>query len=207
MATAYVKADERRRQLVTAARRVLVRTGVAGSTLRAVAAEAGVALGTMHYVFPSKEQLLRAVLEEVVEEISTVVREASETTADLEKAILAAARTVWSRLVEAEPEVQLMQYELSLWALRTAGMADLAQWQYERYLDLIDRHWQQVAARAGVTLSVPTSQLARLQLAALDGLLLQHLASRDLKRTLADVEALIRQLVRYADPHPVTREP
>ncbi len=206
LASVYVKADERRRRLVVAARRVLARSGVAGSTLRAVATEAEVALGTVHYAFPSKEQLLRAVLEDVVEEISTVVREASDTATDLQDGVLGAARTVWSRVVEAAPEEQLMQYELSMWALRTAGMADLAQWQYERYVDLIDEHWQRVAAHTGVTLSVPTRRLARLQLAALDGLLLQHLASRDLERTLADVEALVDQLVRYADPRPVATE-
>ncbi|MFF3493261.1 TetR/AcrR family transcriptional regulator [Streptomyces sp. NPDC002795] len=207
MTTVYVKAEERRRQLVAAARLVLARSGVAGSTLRAVATEAGVALGTVHYAFPSKEQLLRAVLEDVVEEISTVVREASDTADHLQGAVLGAARTVWSRVAEAEPEEQLMQYELSLWALRTEGMAELAQWQYERYLDLLDEHWRRAAARTGVTLSVPARQLARLQLAALDGLLLQHLTSRDLDRTLADVEALLLQLVRYADPRPAATGP
>ncbi|MCM2393525.1 TetR/AcrR family transcriptional regulator [Streptomyces albipurpureus] len=206
MATVYVKADTRRRQLVTAARRVLARQGLAGGTLRAVAAEAGVALGTVHYAFPSKEQLLRAVLEDVVEDISTVLREASQASTDLESGILSAARTVWSTVIRSEPDEHLMQYELSIWALRTAGMAELARWQYDRYLDLITTHWQRVAARVGVTLSVPAEQLARLQLAGTDGLLLQYLVSHDARRSTADQETLIRQLVRYADPQPVARE-
>jgi AcrR family transcriptional regulator len=56
---AYVEAALRRRQMVAAARSVLARDGVARATLRAVAAEAGVPLGTMQYAFRSKEQLLR----------------------------------------------------------------------------------------------------------------------------------------------------
>ncbi|MGW4028806.1 TetR/AcrR family transcriptional regulator [Streptomyces sp. NPDC004838] len=206
MATVYVKADTRRRQLVTAARRVVARQGLAASTLRAVAAEAGVALGTVHYAFPSKEQLLHAVLEDVVEDISTVLREASETSTDLESGILSGARTIWSAVFKGEPDEHLMQYELSIWALRTAGMADMARWQYDRYLDLITMHWQQVAARVGVTLAVPAEQLARLQLAGTDGLLLQYLVSRDARRSLADQETLVRQLVRYADPQPIAPE-
>ncbi|MEU5979677.1 TetR/AcrR family transcriptional regulator [Streptomyces sp. NPDC047315] len=202
MATTYVKADERRRLLVAAARRVLGRQGVAGATLRAVAAEAGVALGTVHYAFPSKEELLKAVLQDVVEDASGIMREASETVEGLEPAMLEAARSVWSRLVDADPREQLMQYELSIWALRTAGMADLARWQYDRYIDLITGHWQQVAARAGVTLSVPAEELARLQLAGADGLLLQYLASRDAEQTLKDLQTLIRLLVGYAAPVP-----
>lgn len=52
---AYVKAAERHEQIVAAAIRVLSKVGVPGTTLRAVAAEAGIPLGTLHYVFPSRE--------------------------------------------------------------------------------------------------------------------------------------------------------
>ena len=71
----YVKASERRRQLVSAARVVLVRDGVASTTLRSVAAEAGVPLGTLHYAFASKELLLTAVFEDVRDEVSAVLND------------------------------------------------------------------------------------------------------------------------------------
>ncbi|MFE2736694.1 hypothetical protein [Streptomyces sp. NPDC059349] len=44
--------------------------------------------------------------------------------------------------------------------------------------------------------------LARLQLAGANDLLLQCLATRDLDRTVVDLDARIRHLVRYADPQP-----
>jgi AcrR family transcriptional regulator len=119
MATPYVKADVRRGQLVAAAGRVLEREGMAGATLRAVAAEAGVPLGTVHYIFSTKEQLLRAVLEDVVEEISDAARASAGTATDLDSAMRRTALEVWSQLVEAHAEQQLMQYELTMWALRT----------------------------------------------------------------------------------------
>jgi AcrR family transcriptional regulator len=163
---------------------------VADSTLRAVAAEAGVALGTVHYAFPSKEQLLRAVLEDVVEEIAAAIREAAGEAPDMESAMLASTRTLWTTLVEPQPKQQLMQYELSLWALRANGMAELARWQYERYLELLAANWAEVAARAGIDCAVPVDQLARLQLAGADGLLLQYLVTRDSERAVADLEGL-----------------
>ena len=69
----YIEASVRREQLVAAARRALTREGVARTSLRVVAAEAGVPLGTLQYVFPSKEQLLRAVIEDLVDEVAAVL--------------------------------------------------------------------------------------------------------------------------------------
>jgi len=204
MAGPYVKADVRRAQLVAAAREVLQREGMAGATLRAVAAEAGVPLGTVHYIFPSKEQLLRAVLEDVVEEISDAAGTAAGTETDFASAMRRTALEVWSDLVEAQPEKQLMQYELTMWALRTKGMADVARWQYELYLDVLATLWTKAAERGGVTLAVPADQLARLLLAGVDGLILQYLTIGDAERANADLEALVRELVRYAAPASAT---
>jgi AcrR family transcriptional regulator len=200
MAGPYVKADVRRGQLVAAARNVLERQGIAGATLRAVAAEAGVPLGTVHYIFRSKEQLLRAVLEDVIGEISDAARATAGTATDLGSAMRTTALEVWSELVEGHVEQQLMQYELTMWALRTPGMAEVARWQYERYVDVLTTIWTDAAARAGVTLAVPAEQLARLWLAGVDGLILQYLTLGDSERAKADLDALVRRLVRYAMP-------
>jgi AcrR family transcriptional regulator len=197
-------ANSARQQLVAAARRVLGRDGVASGTLRAVAAEAGVPLGTVHYIFPSKEQLLRAVLEDVVDEVSRHLRNAASGTRDVEEATLTGARAAWSALVEAHPLQQLMQFELTIWALRTDGMTELARWQYQRYLEVLTDTWTRLADHAGVVYRVPAAEVARLQLAATDGLILQYLTDRDTERALADLDKLTRHLVRYAEPTPTT---
>jgi hypothetical protein len=79
-------------------------------------------------------------------------------------------------------------------------MAAVATWQYELYLDVLTTLWTQAAARAGVTLAIPAEQLARLFLAGVDGLILQYLTLGDPVRAKADLEALVQQMVRYADP-------
>ena len=76
----YVESAVRGRQIIAAARDVLVRDGVARTTMRAVADEAQIPLGTLQHVFPTKQKLLRAVIEDVVEEIAEVLR----TSADLD---------------------------------------------------------------------------------------------------------------------------
>ena len=105
-------------QLVVAARAVLCRDGVAGTTLRAVAAEAGVPLGTLHYVFPSKERLITAVVEDIRDEVSAVFQSA-EVDAGLEHAIRHGVENYWQQLVVGQPELALMRHEVFVYALRT----------------------------------------------------------------------------------------
>ena len=56
---------ERRAQLVRAALTVASRDGIEAATVRAIAAEAGVSLGVVHYCFEDKNELLREVGEAV----------------------------------------------------------------------------------------------------------------------------------------------
>jgi AcrR family transcriptional regulator len=193
-----MKAPERRRQLVGAARAVLGRNGVAGTTLRQVASEAQVPLGTVSYIFATKEQLLQAVLEDVIEEIGTAVHGSAGSETDLGDVFRTSVLHVWSVLVEGRRGQQIMQYELTLWALRTPGMESLARRQYEMYLAVLAGSWANAADRLGVHLATPADQLARLFLAGLDGLILQRLALRRPEDSRHDVEALVTQMVRAA---------
>lgn len=59
-----LKGDERRRQLIRAATQVFSRHGFGGTTMRELAAEAGVSEAMFYHHFPSKEMLYEAILEE-----------------------------------------------------------------------------------------------------------------------------------------------
>jgi AcrR family transcriptional regulator len=195
---AYVESSVRRGQLVAAARRAHARDGVAKTSLRAVAAEAGVPLGTMQYVFPSKEQLLRAVIEDVVQEIAEVLGQSPQLDGGLEHAIREGLTTFWSQLVSGHTGLQLMQYELTTYALRASGQEGLARWQYERYSRVVAEWCQQAAERAGETCAAPFAQLARVLVAGVDGLILQHVSDPDESRSRGDLEAMIEMLVSLA---------
>ncbi len=187
----YIEAAARRPQLVAAARTALAREGVARTSLRAVAAEAGVPLGTLQHVFPNKGLLLRAVIEDVVDEIAEVLKSSAQGDHGLEHAIRTALTTFWRALVESDWGLQVMQYELTVYSLRTEGQGELAQWQYERYADVVAEWCKSAAHQAGETCPVPFEQLARLMLAGMDGLILQYVCDQNPKRSREDLDVLI----------------
>jgi AcrR family transcriptional regulator len=194
----YVEASVRREQLIAAARTALAREGVPKTSLRAVAAEAGVPLGTMQYVFPSKEKLLQAVIEDVVEEIAEVLKGSAELDQGLAHAIRDGLRTFWSSLVTGHRGLQLMQYELTTYALRAVQQEHLARWQYERYCTVVAEWCQTAAHRAGETCAVPFGRLSRVIVAGIDGLILQHVCDPNESRSREDLEAMADMVVALA---------
>lgn len=49
---------QRRAALIEAALRVIARDGLAAATTRAIAAEAGMSLASLHYAFTSRDELI-----------------------------------------------------------------------------------------------------------------------------------------------------
>lgn len=194
----YVEASVRSKQLVAAARSVLAREGVENVSLRAVAAEGGVPLGTLQYVFPSKERLLQAVIEDVVAEIVGVLESAVQPDGGLAQAIRQGVTTFWSHLVADQVPVQIMQGELLNHALRTPGQEHLARWQYERYVSVVAEWFREAADRAGESCAVPFARLARVLLAGLDGLIVQYVCDPDDARAREDLDALVEMAIGFA---------
>lgn len=73
-----VDRDERRRRVVDAVFRLVVRDGVEGASLRHVAAEAGLNIGSVRHYFDSAEELLTAAAREMAERVERRVRSHEE---------------------------------------------------------------------------------------------------------------------------------
>ncbi|PRX49960.1 TetR family transcriptional regulator [Prauserella shujinwangii] len=189
---ARLSSAERRRQLVRAALDVLSAEGLAAATTRRIAERAGVQLATVHYVFADKQELLRAVLEQVTEDIAATLERSIEPGGGLAKAIEDSVHGFW-RVVEADPGLQLMQYELTTHALRQPGLAGLAEWQYTRYCEVVEAALRE-AGRDADRPPVPLPQLARLLVAGVDGVILQFVVHRDVGRARQDVRNLLAAL-------------
>jgi AcrR family transcriptional regulator len=168
--------EERRDQLVDAAIEVLAAEGLTKATTRRITDHAGLALGAFHYAFRSKDDLLQAVIERIATRVEHALAEAvTEPKRGVEQALKAMVEGFWS-LVESTPDLQLAQYELTVHALRDAGLKPLAVQQYERYVSAVS---DQLADVPDAPDGQEREDLARFLVAALDGLVLQSFLHDD----------------------------
>ena len=107
------------------------------------------------------------MIEDVVDEIAAVLKASAELEGGLEHAIREGLATFWSQLVADQANLQVIQYELVTYALRTPGMESLARWQYDRYASIVAEWCQEAAEQRRRDLcAVPFARLARVLVAA-----------------------------------------
>ncbi|WP_458779709.1 TetR/AcrR family transcriptional regulator [Arthrobacter sp. D3-16] len=134
MATKTVKPGEqvdRQSRILEAALDLLSRHGISGVSMRAVAREAGVALGLVNYYYEDKLSLIRAALHRIDQHDLMLV------TPDPDSSPGEQLKTALQRV--AGPEFLTMQYlslRLHLWALAQAheDFASINAAAFERYL-------------------------------------------------------------------------
>ncbi|MFD4573384.1 TetR/AcrR family transcriptional regulator [Streptomyces sp. NPDC058417] len=175
---ARMPSAERRRQLTEAAIRAMARDGVARTTTRSIAAEAGVSLSVFHYCFDSKQALVESVITTITDHYVTVVRDALRPRATLEETVRAGFEAYWDH-VRAHPDEHMLTYELTQYALRSPGYEHLARRQYEMYADTYADLIEHLSEGTDLRLAVPVPVLARYLAAMTDGLTLNYLVLGD----------------------------
>lgn len=73
-------AEERRRELIDAARELFMELGYEAATMSSIAKRAGVAQGTAYIYFESKQDILMAIMRELLETMAEVIRQVAERT-------------------------------------------------------------------------------------------------------------------------------
>jgi len=191
---------ERREQLIEAALAVASRDGIDAATVRAVAAEAGVSLGVVHYCFQDKDELLRAMAHAITSaNLQRSLGELPEQVDDPDTVIEGVLDALWTGIKESRGP-QLLSYELTTSSLRHSELNQVAIEQYrgqwaaaEQVLDLVER-----AAHVGW--SVPRGHLARTVVAVIDGYSLAWLVDGDSEAARAGLLAFGRYLSTMAVP-------
>ena len=110
-----VPEKDRQERILDAVLSLLAQQGIAGVSMRAVAREAGVALGLMNYHFEDKTSLIRAALHRMEEQDLAMV--------DPDPALAPEDRLLTVLRRVAEPELLTTEYlslRLQLWALARA---------------------------------------------------------------------------------------
>ncbi|NIK36530.1 AcrR family transcriptional regulator [Microbacterium endophyticum] len=168
---------QRREELVAAAIRVIVRGGVSALTTRAVATEADMPLGAIHYIFESQDDLMAAVVDAVTDEERIAAESRTLESASVEDAVRDGLEA-YIAVLERDPTRELAVMELGLFARRKDPSGRMrSQWMgyYETATDLLSI----AALRSGIEWTLPVSDLARSLIAALDGITTTFLADGD----------------------------
>lgn len=195
---AHVTAEQRRSQLIRAAIDLMTRKGVAAASTRAVAAELGVAQATVHYVFGSKEELYKAVIEELTREVVDYVREASPPTEGGFGDDLAYMATRLWRTVRDQPSNNQLLIELYVFAVRSPLLRETLEENRRSVNGVAAELIDQAARRAELRLALSAETLAEFFVTGFDGLSLQHMGSANNLVEMTSFHALVSATIALA---------
>lgn len=194
----HVPVAERRRQLTEAAMRVMRRDGAWALTTRAVAAEAGVPLGAVHYAFDSKDALIEQVLAADIESAARTVDAAVAAGGSIEE-IIERVLQHWFASLRDNPLSETVLQELTLMGAREPELGRLAAAAVVGYRQELQAMLQQVADQVGGTWSRPLPVLAEGIFAQFVGLAQNWLCTRDdelMTACLADLAETLQGRLR-----------
>ncbi|MDK8478408.1 TetR/AcrR family transcriptional regulator [Corynebacterium pseudodiphtheriticum] len=200
-----IPAEQRRRELTAVAHTVMARDGAFGLTTRAVAKEAGVPHGSVHYAFHSKDELIRAVVRDDIDRSTAAFRrfaapeanvpehagQAAGSDATPEHAaspaeqavspegILHAAFASYADNLIGDPWEEAAQQELALMCARDEQLRVIMQESNASYRELIGSILDYLSTATGKTWAQPADLLAENILGSLFGTAQLWLIDRD----------------------------
>lgn len=119
-------AAERSRQLLAAAARLMEREGSEAVSMQALAAEAGVSVGLIYRYFGNKDEVLLAVITQVLDAFASEVPAAIQASGDDPVRRLAAAFGAYCRVIDKHRHAAVLTYRESK-SLNAAGRARIKQ--------------------------------------------------------------------------------
>lgn len=196
---ARIPADVRRGLLLEAALEVMAEGGVAAGTTRAIAGRADMPVAAFHYCFRSRDEMIR----ELIQKLSSIEREAVldqlDGTMELPVALQAAGDAFLGH-IETNPGHELVLLELHHYALRTPGLEELAEQQYEAYFANARMVLVAIAQATGTRWSLELDVLCRMVVTLLDGITTTWLADRDTAATRTVLDHYLQQIGTLARP-------
>lgn len=192
---------ERREQLIEAAITVASRDGIEAATVRAVAAEAGVSLGVVHYCFQDKSELMRAMAHAITEQNASMDLSEVPANAPVEAVMEGFVDAFWGAISQSRG-AQLLSYELTTTSLRHDELRDVAIEQYRGQWSAAEAVLEDIARVAGVRWVQPVSEMARAVIAFVDGLSLSWLVDGDDEAARESMHRFGQFLVTRTEPLP-----
>ncbi|MCU1507882.1 MAG: TetR family transcriptional regulator [Glaciihabitans sp.] len=195
-----MSSGDRRTALVDSALRVISRDGVHAATTRTIVAEADMSLASFHYAFRSRDEMIRELIDAVLEAQSAAALSSLVDAADIRSAIRGALQSFFD-IVRADPHHEQAMFELFHYALRTPELDDLPRQQYAGYHETVAALLAAGADALGVEWTRPIADIARFVVTVTDGVTLAWLADSDAAaagRTLDFAAEFLAALARPA---------
>jgi AcrR family transcriptional regulator len=158
---------DRRKELVLAAYRAIANRGFEGLRTRAVAQEAGVNIATLHYYFPTKESLIRAVLDHAMGRFMTTLEPHGSPSSQLRNH-LRAVRT----LTLDEPELGAVMAELALRSVRDQSIGSILNEMYGAWHVTMRGLLRRAVKEGGLRREIDSDAVAALVIATLTAMTL-----------------------------------
>ncbi|MET8001825.1 TetR/AcrR family transcriptional regulator [Nonomuraea glycinis] len=185
--------DERRREVLTAASRVIVRDGIDAATTRAIAKEAGYSNGVLAHYFTDKDEILLSALRQSHQHI----RERLARKVDAASGLAALRELLLDNLPLDAERTQETRLEVSFWSrsLASERLAEVQRAEGAELRSAVRDLLGQARAAGELTSEQSLDDLTEQLLALVDGLSLHLLLYPDRLRR-ADLERL---LLRFVD--------
>ena len=164
----------------------LAERGFEGLRTRDVAAEVGVNVATLHYYFPTKESLIRAVLDHAMNRFRTTLEPHGSPSAQLRNYL----RAVRSLLVE-EPELGAVMAELALRSVRDEKIGSILNEMYDLWHLTLRGLLRRAVREGGLRAEIDSDAVAALIVSTLTSMTLPVMADP------ARGDRALRQLERW----------
>ena len=177
--------EKRREELVLAAYREIAQRGFEGLRTREVAGEVGVNIATLHYYFPTKEALIRGVLDHAMNCFRSTLAPHGSPSEQLRN-YLRATRT----LLLEEPELGAVMAELALRSVRDRSIGSIMNEMYDLWHVTVRGLLRRAVKEGGLRPELDSDAVAALIIATLTSMTLPVMAdARRGDRALRQLEA------------------
>jgi AcrR family transcriptional regulator len=167
-----------REQIVRAAAESLLENGYAGTSVRAIASRAGVAIGNLQYYFPTKSELLVEAWRYLTARSVDELRAACNRLNDPMEALELGVESIWDTLRKLG-DMQLAAFDLLVQAPRTDRLRAYLPELFTRYREVIQEQIDRLEADGRVRLLVDREVLVPLVLNTVLGFGLYYVVTRD----------------------------
>ena len=182
-------------RIIEAAKRVIIKNGIAGATMRGIAEEAGLSTGAIYHYYGSKEQVLYDVMDESLSESKRIAEESRRGETTKEELINEIYENILKRFKKKDEN--RVQFYLAQEAI--LGNSELKDKLKEKYKEWICKTEDLFQSMYGKEQTKYNKAFATLLIGAIDGVILQLMLNAN-PAELEDIAKVYHEILKEGIP-------